>query len=72
VDVAGKVEMHPLTHWVIDSGCTSHITPRADLLEEVRPPGKVKHVTAASGMVLPVVGEGESLWDLGTFCLFLA
>ncbi|CAI7922675.1 unnamed protein product [Closterium sp. NIES-54] len=31
----GKVVMHPLTHWVIDSGCTSHMTPRADLLDEV-------------------------------------
>ena len=61
VEVAGKVEMHPLTHWVIDSGCTSHMTPRADLLEEVRPPGKVKFVTAASGTVLPVIGVGDAM-----------
>ncbi|CAI7927949.1 unnamed protein product [Closterium sp. NIES-54] len=34
VGSVGKVVMHPLTHWVIDSGCTSHMTPRADLLDE--------------------------------------
>ncbi|CAI7876043.1 unnamed protein product [Closterium sp. NIES-54] len=34
VGTVGKVVMHPLTHWVIDSGCTSHMTPRADLLDE--------------------------------------
>ncbi|CAI7857476.1 unnamed protein product [Closterium sp. NIES-53] len=43
-----KVVMHPLTHWVIDSSCTSHMTPRADLLDEVKPPGKIKFVAAAS------------------------
>ncbi|GJP81777.1 hypothetical protein CLOP_g11905 [Closterium sp. NIES-67] len=36
VGFVGKVVMHPLTHWVIDSGCTSHMTPRADLLDEVK------------------------------------
>ncbi|GJP72109.1 hypothetical protein CLOP_g2874 [Closterium sp. NIES-67] len=35
VGSVGKVVMHPLTHWVIDSGCTSHMTPRADLLDEL-------------------------------------
>ncbi|CAI7763874.1 unnamed protein product, partial [Closterium sp. NIES-54] len=35
VGSVGKVVMHPLTHWVIDSGCTSHMTIRADLLDEV-------------------------------------
>ncbi|GJP80115.1 hypothetical protein CLOP_g10345 [Closterium sp. NIES-67] len=34
VGFVGKVVMHPLTHWVIDSGCTSHMTPRADFLDE--------------------------------------
>ncbi|CAI6000553.1 unnamed protein product [Closterium sp. NIES-65] len=56
VGSVGKVVMHPLTHWVIDSGCTSHMTPRADLLDEVRPPGKIKFVAAASGALLPVIG----------------
>ncbi|CAI7862018.1 unnamed protein product, partial [Closterium sp. NIES-53] len=55
----GKVVMHPLTHWVIDSGCTSHMTPRADFLDEVNPPGKTKFVAAASGALLPVI----SVWN---------
>ncbi|GJP83953.1 hypothetical protein CLOP_g14052 [Closterium sp. NIES-67] len=54
------VVMHPLTHWVIDSGCTSHMTPRADLLDEVKPPGKIKYVAAASGALLPVIGVGNA------------
>ncbi|CAI7901799.1 unnamed protein product, partial [Closterium sp. NIES-54] len=62
VDVGsvGKVVMHPLTHWLIDSGCTSHMTPRADLLDEVKPPGKIKFVAAASGALLPVIGVGTA------------
>ncbi|CAI7857767.1 unnamed protein product [Closterium sp. NIES-54] len=71
VGSVGKVVMHPLTHWVIDSGCTSHMTPRADLLDEVKPPGKIKFVAVASGALLPVIGVGNAknscikdLWQL--------
>ncbi|CAI7874638.1 unnamed protein product [Closterium sp. NIES-53] len=66
VGSVGKVVMHPLTHWVIDSGCTSHMTPRADFLDEVKPPGKIKFVAAASGALLPVIGVGNAkdLWQL--------
>ncbi|GJP71169.1 hypothetical protein CLOP_g2015 [Closterium sp. NIES-67] len=60
VGSVGKVVMHPLTHWVIDSGCTSHMTPRAYLLDEVKPPGKIKYVAAASGALLPVIGVGNA------------
>ncbi|CAI7803616.1 unnamed protein product [Closterium sp. NIES-53] len=60
VGLVGKVVMHPLTHWVIDSGCTSHMTPRADLLDEVKPLGKIKFVAAASGALLPVIGVGNA------------
>ncbi|CAI7860282.1 unnamed protein product [Closterium sp. NIES-53] len=60
VGSVGKVVMHPLTHWVIDSGCTSHMTPRADLLDEVKPPGKINFVAAASGALLPVIGVGNA------------
>ncbi|GJP62860.1 hypothetical protein CLOP_g19934 [Closterium sp. NIES-67] len=60
VGSVGKVVMHPLTHWVIDSGCTSHMTPRSDLLDEVKPPGKIKYVAAASGALLPVIGVGNA------------
>ncbi|CAI7809609.1 unnamed protein product [Closterium sp. NIES-53] len=60
VGSVGKVVIHPLTHWVIDSGCTSHMTPRADLLDEVKPPGKIKFVVAASSALLPVIGVGNA------------
>ncbi|CAI7882735.1 unnamed protein product [Closterium sp. NIES-53] len=60
VGSVGKVVMHPLTHWVIDSGCTSHMTPWADLLDEVKPPGKIKFVAAALGALLPVIGVGNA------------
>ncbi|CAI7843425.1 unnamed protein product [Closterium sp. NIES-53] len=60
VGTVGKVVMHPLTHWVIDSGCTSHMTPRADLLDEVKPPRKIKFVAAASDALLPVIGVGNA------------
>ncbi|CAI7803694.1 unnamed protein product [Closterium sp. NIES-54] len=60
VGSVGKVVMHPLTHWVKDSGCTSHMTPRADLLDEVKPPWKIKFVAAASSALLPVTGVGNA------------
>ncbi|CAI7903294.1 unnamed protein product [Closterium sp. NIES-53] len=56
----GKVVMHPFIHWVIDSGCTSHMTPWADLLDEVKPPGKIKFVAAASSALLPLIGVGDA------------
>ncbi|CAI7837858.1 unnamed protein product [Closterium sp. NIES-54] len=76
VGSVGKVVIHPLTHWVIDSGCTSHMTPRADLLDEVKPPWKLTFVPAASGALLPVIGVGNAkvmgangeLVGLGTCC----
>ncbi|GJP51517.1 hypothetical protein CLOM_g10683, partial [Closterium sp. NIES-68] len=34
--------------------------PRADLLDEVKPPGKIKYVAAASGALLPVIGVGNA------------
>ncbi|CAI7897616.1 unnamed protein product, partial [Closterium sp. NIES-54] len=60
VGSVGKVVMHPLTHWVIDSGCTSHVTPRADLLDEVKPPRKIKFGAAASFALLLVIGVGNA------------
>ncbi|CAI7829511.1 unnamed protein product [Closterium sp. NIES-54] len=52
--------MHPLTHWVIDSGCTSHMTPRADLIDKVKPPGKIKFLAAASGASISMIGVGNA------------
>ncbi|CAI7875549.1 unnamed protein product [Closterium sp. NIES-53] len=42
------------------SGCTSHMTPRADLLDEIKPPGKIKFVAADPGALLPVIGVGNA------------
>ncbi|CAI7822227.1 unnamed protein product, partial [Closterium sp. NIES-54] len=36
------------------------MTPRANLLDEVKPPGKIKFVAAASGALLPVIGVGNA------------
>ncbi|CAI7745099.1 unnamed protein product [Closterium sp. NIES-53] len=44
----------------VPHGCTSHMTPRADLLDEVKPLGKIKFVAAASGALLPVIGVGNA------------
>ncbi|CAI7731720.1 unnamed protein product, partial [Closterium sp. NIES-54] len=44
----GKVTQHSLDDWVIDSGATYSMTPRADLLTELEP-SPVKHVTSALG-----------------------
>ncbi|CAI7914531.1 unnamed protein product, partial [Closterium sp. NIES-53] len=44
----GKVTLHSLDYWVIDSGATYSMTPRADLLTELEP-SSVKHVTSALG-----------------------
>ncbi|CAI5481482.1 unnamed protein product [Closterium sp. Yama58-4] len=44
----GKVTLHPLDYWVIDSGATYSMTPRPDLLTELEP-SPVKHVTSALG-----------------------
>ncbi|CAI7851902.1 unnamed protein product [Closterium sp. NIES-54] len=60
VGSVGKVVMHPLTRSVIDSGCTSHMTPRADLLDEIKPPGNIRFVAAASGALLLVIGVGNA------------
>ncbi|CAI7910038.1 unnamed protein product [Closterium sp. NIES-54] len=42
------------------SGCTTHMTPRADLLDEVKPPENIKFVAAASDALLPVIGVGNA------------
>ncbi|CAI7734694.1 unnamed protein product [Closterium sp. NIES-53] len=45
----GKATLHSLDYWVIDSGATYSMTPRADLLTELEP-SPVKHVTSALGI----------------------
>ncbi|GJP81960.1 hypothetical protein CLOP_g12090 [Closterium sp. NIES-67] len=52
----GKVTLHSLDFWVIDSGATYSMTPRADLLTELEP-SPVKHVTSALGQRAEIPGE---------------
>ncbi|CAI7907522.1 unnamed protein product [Closterium sp. NIES-53] len=60
----GKVTLHSLDYWVIDSGATYSMTPRADLLTELEPsPGK--HVTSALGQRAQVKGMGKAMFKGG-------
>ncbi|CAI7805655.1 unnamed protein product [Closterium sp. NIES-54] len=55
--MAAKVLLHPLTHWVIDSGSSWHMTHRADLLDEIQP-APISTVTSATGAKVKVMGMG--------------
>ncbi|CAI5502549.1 unnamed protein product [Closterium sp. Naga37s-1] len=57
----GKVTLHPLDYWVIDSGATYSMTPRPDLLTELEP-SPVKHVTSALGQRAEVKGMGKAIF----------
>ncbi|CAI7790189.1 unnamed protein product [Closterium sp. NIES-53] len=57
----GKVTLHSLDYWVIDSGATYSMTPRADLLTEVAP-SPVKHVTSALRQRAEVKGMGKAMF----------
>ncbi|CAI7808514.1 unnamed protein product [Closterium sp. NIES-54] len=57
----GKVTLYSLDYWVIDSGATYSITPRADLLTELEP-SPVKHVTSALGQRADVKGMGKAMF----------
>ncbi|CAI7881259.1 unnamed protein product [Closterium sp. NIES-53] len=57
----GKVTLYSLDYWVIDSGATYSMTPRADLLTELEP-SPVKHVTSALGQRAEVKGMGKAMF----------
>ncbi|CAI7767072.1 unnamed protein product [Closterium sp. NIES-53] len=57
----GKVTLHSLDYWLIDSGATYSMTPRADLLTELEP-SPVKHVTSALGQRAEVKGMGKAMF----------
>ncbi|CAI7890049.1 unnamed protein product [Closterium sp. NIES-54] len=57
----GKVTLHSLEYWVIDSSATYSMTPRADLLIELEP-SPVKHVTSALGQRAEVKGMGKAMF----------
>ncbi|CAI7916148.1 unnamed protein product [Closterium sp. NIES-54] len=56
-----KVTLHSLDYWVIESGTTYSMTPRADLLTELEPP-QVKHVTSALGQRAEVKVMGKAMF----------
>ncbi|CAI7900384.1 unnamed protein product [Closterium sp. NIES-54] len=56
-----KVTLHSLDYWVINSGATYSMTPRADLLTELEP-SPVKHVTSALGQRAEVKGMGKAMY----------
>ncbi|CAI5518140.1 unnamed protein product [Closterium sp. Naga37s-1] len=56
-----KVTLHSLDYWMIDSGATYSMTPRADLLTELEP-SPVKHVTSALGQRAEVKGMGKAMF----------
>ncbi|CAI7898033.1 unnamed protein product [Closterium sp. NIES-54] len=57
----GKVTLHSLDYWVIDSGAIYSMTPRADLLTELEP-SPVKHVTLTLGQRAEVKGMGKTMF----------
>ncbi|CAI7910103.1 unnamed protein product [Closterium sp. NIES-54] len=57
----GKVTLHSLDYWVIDSGANYSMTTRADLLTELEP-SLVKHITSALGQQAEVKGMGKVMF----------
>ncbi|CAI7902038.1 unnamed protein product, partial [Closterium sp. NIES-53] len=57
----GKITLHSLDYWVIDSGATYSMIPRADLLTELEP-SPVKHVTSTLGQRAEVKGMGKAMF----------
>ncbi|CAI7814192.1 unnamed protein product [Closterium sp. NIES-54] len=57
----GKVTLHSLDYWVIDSSATYSMTPRADLLTELEP-SPVKHVISALGQRAEVKCMGKTMF----------
>ncbi|CAI5471670.1 unnamed protein product [Closterium sp. Yama58-4] len=60
-DASAKVgaELHPLDYWVLDTGAAWTMTPRKDLLDEVRA-APINEVCSASGHMLKVAGAGRA------------
>ncbi|CAI7903925.1 unnamed protein product [Closterium sp. NIES-53] len=56
-----EVTLHSLDYWVIDSGATYSMTPRADLLTELEP-SPVKHVISALGQQAELKGMGKAMF----------
>ncbi|CAI7875352.1 unnamed protein product [Closterium sp. NIES-54] len=60
-DASAKVgaELHPLEYWVLDTGAAWTMTPRKELLDDVRA-APINEVCSASGHALKVAGAGRA------------
>ncbi|CAI7768480.1 unnamed protein product [Closterium sp. NIES-54] len=60
-DASAKVgaELHPLDYWVLDTGAAWTMTPRKELLDDVRA-APINEVCSASGHALKVAGVGRA------------
>ncbi|CAI7835159.1 unnamed protein product, partial [Closterium sp. NIES-53] len=60
-DASAKVgaELHPLDHWVLDTGAAWTMTPRKELLDDVRA-APINEVCSASRHALKVAGAGRA------------
>ncbi|CAI7807877.1 unnamed protein product, partial [Closterium sp. NIES-53] len=52
-------ELHPLDYWVLDTGAAWTMTPRKELLDNVRA-APINEVCSASGHALKVAGAGRA------------
>ncbi|CAI7843963.1 unnamed protein product [Closterium sp. NIES-54] len=62
-DASAKVgaELHPLDYWVLDTGAAWTMTPRKELLDDVRA-APINEVCSASGHALKVAGAGRAVF----------
>ncbi|CAI7868102.1 unnamed protein product, partial [Closterium sp. NIES-54] len=62
-DASAKVgaELHPLDYWVLDTGAAWTMTPRKELLDDVRA-ALINEVCSASGHALKVAGASREGW----------
>ncbi|CAI7874298.1 unnamed protein product, partial [Closterium sp. NIES-54] len=60
-DASAKVgaELHPLDYWVLDTGAAWTMTPRKELLDEIRA-APINEVCSAFGHALKVAGAGRA------------
>ncbi|CAI7861787.1 unnamed protein product [Closterium sp. NIES-54] len=60
-DASAKVgaELHPLDYWVLDTGAAWTMTPRKELIDDVRA-APINEVCSASGHALKVAGAGRA------------
>ncbi|CAI7749565.1 unnamed protein product [Closterium sp. NIES-54] len=62
-DNSAKVgaELHPLDYWVLDTGAVWTMTPRKELLDDVRA-APINDMCSASGHALKLAGAGRAVF----------